>query len=154
IFKDKLVFIGLTASGLLDVFGTPVSTADSGSMPGIQLHASVADSVLANRFITPSSAKSRIASVFITALAIGMLAAFLPFGRALPASLAILGGWTVLCVLAFKDGRWLNLVQPVTAGSFALFFGTAYQYFVEGREKRKVSKLFGRYVSKDVYAQL
>jgi CHASE2 domain-containing sensor protein len=32
--------------------------------------------------------------------------------------------------------------------------GTAYQYFVEGREKRKVKKLFGRYVSKDVYAQL
>ena len=34
------------------------------------------------------------------------------------------------------------------------FFGTAYQYFVEGREKRKVAKLFGRYVSRDVYSQL
>ena len=39
-------------------------------------------------------------------------------------------------------------------GGLALFFGTAYQYFVEGREKRKVAKLFGRYVSRDVYSQL
>jgi len=154
VFKDKIVFIGLTASGLLDVFRTPVSTVDSGSMPGIQLHASMADSILANRFITPPSTMSRIASVFIIGLAIGLLAAFLPFARALPASLVILGAWTLLSVVAFKSGRWLNLVQPLATGALALFFGTAYQYFVEGREKRKVSRLFGRYVSKDVYSQL
>ena len=51
-FKDKIVFIGLTASGLLDVFSTPFGTA---AMPGIQLHASVADSILPNRFIRPGA---------------------------------------------------------------------------------------------------
>ena len=154
VFKDKIVFIGLTASGLLDVFGTPLSTAESGSMPGIQLHASITDSILANRFIAPASTRSRIASVVITAAAIGLLAAFLPFAVAAGASLAIIGGWTVFAITAFKGGLWLNLVQPSAVGGLALFFGTAYQYFVEGKEKRKVAKLFGRYVSKDVYAQL
>jgi adenylate cyclase len=154
VFKDKIVFIGLTASGLLDVFDTPVSTDVSGSIPGIQLHASMADSILANRFITPPSTKSRLASVLIIALGIGLLSALLPFTGALPASLLILVGWTWFSVAAFKDGRWLNLVQPLAAGALTLFFGTAYQYFVEGREKRKVSRLFGRYVSKDVYTQL
>src|SRR4029078_9213 len=47
-----------------------------------------------------------------------------------------------------------NLVQPVAVGALALFFGTAYQYFIEGREKRKVAKLFGRYGSRDVYTHL
>ncbi|HET7696940.1 MAG TPA: adenylate/guanylate cyclase domain-containing protein [Vicinamibacterales bacterium] len=154
VFKNKIVFIGLTASGLLDVFRTPMSTSGSGVMPGIQLHASITDSILANRFIHPASSASRIASVLITAAAIGLLAAFLPFAAAAGASLAILGGWTLFAVAAFKGGQWLNLVQPVAAGGAALFFGTAYRYFVEGREKRKVAKLFGRYVSKDVYAQL
>jgi adenylate cyclase len=42
----------------------------------------------------------------------------------------------------------------VLASSFALFGGVGYQYFVEGREKRKMTKLFGQYVSKDVYEQL
>ena len=154
VFKDKIVFIGLTASGLLDVFGTPVSTADSGSMPGIQLHANMTDSILANRFIRPATARSRTGTILIAALAIGMLAAFLPFTTAAIASLAILAGWTWFTVGAFKNGLWLNLVQPLAVGGLALFFGTAYQYFVEGKEKRKVAKLFGRYVSRDVYSQL
>jgi adenylate cyclase len=153
-FKDKIVFIGLTASGLLDVFGTPVSTATSGAMPGIQLHASVADSILANRFIIPESTSGRVATVVITALAIGLLSTFLPFMYGAFASIAIMGGWTWLSVVAFKDGRWLNIVQVVAAGGLALFFGATYQYFIEGREKRKVAKLFGRYVSRDVYTQL
>jgi adenylate cyclase len=154
LFKDKIVFIGLTASGLLDVFDTPMSTDQSGSMPGIQLHASMADSILANRFITPASTRSRVGSLLITAMAIGLLAAFLPFAGAVFASLALLGGWTWLSAAAFRGGLWLNLVQPIAGGTVALFFGTAYQYFVEGREKRKVARLFGRYVSRDVYAQL
>jgi adenylate cyclase len=154
VFKDKIVFIGMTASGLVDIFGTPMSSESSGSMPGIQLHASMADSILANRFIRPATTRSRIATILIAALAIGMLAAFLPFTTAAAASLAILGGWTWLTVSAFKEGQWLNLVQPLAVGGLALFFGTAYQYFVEGKEKRKVAKLFGRYVSRDVYAQL
>jgi adenylate cyclase len=154
VFKNKIVFIGLTASGLLDVFGTPVTTADSGAMPGIQLHASMADNIIANRFIRPTSTASRLAAVVIAAVAIGMLSALLPFGGAAVTSFAILGGWTIFTIFAFKDGRWLNLVQPIAAGGLALFFGAAYQYFIEGREKRKVSKLFGRYVSRDVYSQL
>ena len=151
IFRNKIVFIGLTASGLVDVFSTPMST---GSMPGIQLHASVADSILANRFITPVSPRARVAALLILAGAIGLLAAFLPFTAAALVSVALIGGWTWLTIGAFESGRWLNLVQPAAGGLVALFFGTAYQYFVEGREKRKVAKLFGRYVSRDVYAQL
>lgn len=154
VFKDKVVFIGFTASGLMDIFGTPLSNDENGSMPGIQLHASMADSILANRFIRPASPRSRIGSVVVTALAIGLLAAFLPFSVAAGASLAIIGGWTLFAITAFKSGLWLNLVQPSAVGGLALFFGTAYRYFVEGREKRKVAKLFGRYVSKDVYGQL
>jgi adenylate cyclase len=153
VFKDKIVFVGMTASGLLDVFGTPMSTGQV-SMPGIQLHASMADSILSNRFIRPATNRSRIGTILIAALAIGMLSAFLPFTAAAAASLGILGGWTVFTVTAFKSGLWLNLVQPLAVGGLALFFGTAYQYFIEGREKRKVSKLFGRYVSRDVYSQL
>ena len=32
--------------------------------------------------------------------------------------------------------------------------GLSWQYFVEGREKRQIKRLFGRYVSKDVFDQL
>jgi adenylate cyclase len=154
VFKNKIVFVGFTAAGLVDVFQTPMSTEGTGAMPGIQLHASMADSILANRFIRPATNRSRVATVLITALSLGMMAAFLPFTTAALASLAVLGGYTWFTVAAFKAGSWLNLVEPLVVGGLALFFGTAYQYFIEGREKRKVAKLFGRYVSRDVYTQL
>ena len=54
----------------------------------------------------------------------------------------------------FAGGNWINITQPVLAASLALFGGVGYQYFFEGREKRKMKRLFGQYVSKDVYEQL
>jgi adenylate cyclase len=150
-FKDKIVFIGFTASGLVDVFNSPFG---DDRMPGIQLHASMADSILATRFITPASSRSRVATVFIVALAVGLLSAFLPFTAAAAAAASILAGWCWFALSAFRGGSWLNMVQPLAAGAIALFAGTAYQYFVEDREKRKMKRLFGRYVSRDVYEQL
>jgi adenylate cyclase len=43
---------------------------------------------------------------------------------------------------------------PALALILAYVGDLAWKYVVEGREKRKVKKLFSRYVSKDVYAQL
>jgi adenylate cyclase len=150
-FKDKIVFVGYTASGLVDAFNTPLGR---GTIPGAQLHMSVTDSILANRFIRPAPAVARVASVIGVSVAIGLLTAFLPFWTAAAISALIVGGWTLFTVAAFRNGLWVDLVQPLTAGAIALFAGTAYQYFVEGREKRKVKGLFGRYVSRDVYEQL
>jgi adenylate cyclase len=152
VFKDKIVFIGLTASGLLDVFQTPFGK--QGLMPGIQLHASMADSILSNRFIRPAPASRRMAVTVAGAVVVGLLAAFLPFAGAAPAALVVMCGFAYYSVGAFRAGQWVNLAEPVSAMAVALFAGTAYQYFVEGSQKRVVKKLFGRYVSKDVYDQL
>ena len=51
VFRDKIVFVGATGAALFDVFETPFA---GGKMPGIQVHAAVADDILSNRFITPS----------------------------------------------------------------------------------------------------
>jgi adenylate cyclase len=151
VFKNKIVFVGFTASGLMDVFQTP---AAAGVMPGIQLHASMADSILTNRFIAPASSRSRLIAVVGTAAAVGVAAALLPLWAAVAGTLACLAAWTWFGLNAFRHGAWINLVQPLTAGGLSLFLGIAYQYFVEGREKRTMKRLFGRYVSRDVYAQL
>jgi adenylate cyclase len=153
LFKDKIVFVGLNASGIVDVFSTPFG-ANSGNMPGIQLHATMADNLLSNRFIRPASRRVRVASVVGAGLVIGCLAAFLPFTPVAVTTLLAIGGWTWFALSSFRGGLWLDMTQPLTAMGIALFAGTAYQYFVEGREKRIVKALFGRYVSRDVYQQL
>jgi adenylate cyclase len=150
-FKDKIVFVGATASGLFDVFETPFAR---GKMPGIQVHAAVADDVLSNRFIAPSSAATRVASVAAVGLVVGAIAGVIPAWWATLATLLVMSTLTWITFQAFSGGLWLNMTQPLLAAALALFGGVAYQYFVEGREKRKIARLFGRYVSRDVYDQL
>ncbi|MBA3271012.1 MAG: adenylate/guanylate cyclase domain-containing protein, partial [Acidobacteria bacterium] len=154
VFRHKIVFVGLTASGLVDVFQTPFDSRGQGKMPGIQMHATVADSILSNRFIRPAGDKSRIAAIVAAALIVGLLAAFLPFNAAAPMAVVAMCVWGFYAWWAFKEGLWVNMTQPLAAMGIALFSGTAYQYFVEGREKRQVKRLFSRYVPRDVYEQL
>jgi adenylate cyclase len=153
LFKDKIVFVGLSASGIVDVFTTPFGV-NSGNMPGIQLHATMADNLLSNRFLRPGSWRARMATVVALAVVIGLLTTSLSFTVAAIGALTLIAAWTGYSLSAFKSGVWLNMSQPLVAMGAALFAGTAYQYFVEGREKRVVKALFGRYVSRDVYHQL
>jgi adenylate cyclase len=151
VFKDKVVFVGLTASGLLDAFQTPFG---SGVLPGIQLHATVADSLLSNRFVHPTPVWTAVAATGVVAILTGLMSAALPFSAAAGAAAALAAAWTGLSLFAFARGWSVAMVHPLLAVAVALFAGTAYRYFVEDAEKRKVSRLFGRYVSRDVYTQL
>ena len=151
VFKDKVIFIGLTTAGLQDDFQTPLG---KGTLPGIQLHASVADSLMSNLFIEPAPRWTTPVAVVVTAVAVGLMAAALPFGIAATTALALAVAWAGISLWAFDRGVWVAMTQPLVAMGLTLFVGTAYRYFVEDAEKRKVSKLFGRYVSRDVYKQL
>jgi adenylate cyclase len=151
VFHGKIVFVGATGAGLYDVFETPFS---GGKMPGIQVHAAVADDFLSNRFMRPASGAGRIATVVAAALAVGVVATLVPAWWATAVTLAALSLFGWVATRRFAGGEWVNVSQPVLASAFALFGGVAYQYFFEGRESRKMKKLFGQYVSRDVYEQL
>jgi adenylate cyclase len=150
-FRDKIVFVGVSASGLHDAFETPFA---GGKMPGIQVHASVADDFLSNRFMRPESRGLRIGMVMALALLVGVAAAIVPAWWAAAIFAAIIGAFVVGATRQFAGGTWINITQPAFASSLALFGGVGYQYFFEGREKRKMKRLFGQYVSRDVYEQL
>ncbi|HEY0875610.1 MAG TPA: adenylate/guanylate cyclase domain-containing protein [Vicinamibacterales bacterium] len=151
VFRDKIVFIGVTAAGTHDVFQTPFGT---GTMPGAQLHATMADNILSGRFVGLAPGWTRIVSV----VTLGVVAAALPIAWSYTLgaiSTVVLGALLALTSVAlFRDGTWINLAQPGAVMALSLFAGTAYRYFVEDRQKRVVQKLFGRYVSRDVYQQL
>ncbi len=150
VFKDKIVFVGQTMSGLVDVFQTPFGS----TIPGIQLHATIADDILSNRFLRDAGPMPRLGATVAGGMLVGLMAALLPFAPAAAGTALVMAGWTWFALAVFKGGLWVAMAAPLLAMAVALFSGTAYQYFVEGREKRKVKRLFGRYVSKDVYDQL
>ena len=151
VFKDQIVVVGVTAEGLKDIFTTPFG---EGTMPGAEFHANVLDGLLANRAIAPAAPYQRVATTLLPALAVSVVGALAaPWATALTA-LAASGMLVWLTTRALGQGLWLPLVVPVLAVVFAFVADLAWSYFVEGREKRRVKRLFSRYVSKDVYQQL
>jgi adenylate cyclase len=123
-------------------------------MPGIQLHATVAESQLSDLFMRRAPSWSAVVLVVTGAVLVGLMSAALPFSWAAGGAIGLAAAWAGAALYLFAGGLWVAMAQPLLAMALSLFGGTAYRYFVEDAEKRKVSRLFGRYVSRDVYEQL
>jgi adenylate cyclase len=150
-FKDKIVFVGTSADGLADIWKTPFSGP---GMPGVQLHAALADDVLSGRFMGRADLRDDAWLALGLGVASGVLATALPVIVGVPLVLAVaaaVGAWLMHLT---ATGVWIAAVPAFTALALATFQGVAWQYFVEGRAKRQVTRLFGRYVSKDVFSHL
>jgi adenylate cyclase len=149
-FHDKIVIVGSTASGLYDLKGVPFTQKMSGS----EIHAQVIDSILSNRFLTPAS--PGVSAVIVLAAALVAALATAIIGPWVGSIVAVVDAALLIALLTFTFGRgtWAPMVEPLAAVALATFGGVGYQYAVEGREKRRVKRIFSRYVSKDVYQQL
>ena len=149
-FAGKVVIVGATAAGLYDQKAVPFAQ----KMSGPEIHADLVDSILSGRFIMPAS---RSASALLTlgaALGVASIAVLLGTWPGVIAALALAVGLVLSLSSLFGRGTWVPLVEPLVAVTLAAFGGVIYQYVFEGREKRRVKRLFSRYVSKDVYQQL
>jgi adenylate cyclase len=152
VFRDKLVFVGTSAPGLSDIWDTPFLRA--GGMPGVQLHAAFADDVLSGRFMRRAALRDDVLLTVAAAAAAGVVATLIRVAWAVPIILASAGALILWLTLSIRAGVWYATLAPLVAIFVAAFEGVAWQYFVEGREKRRVSRLFGRFVSKDVFDHL
>jgi adenylate cyclase len=150
-FRDKLVFIGAGAAGLFDTHSDPFGVETT---PGVLLQATSADNVLSGEYMQRAPFLVDLAVTACAALITTIAAMALPvWGLALTAmavAAALVGGTTALVA----NGYWLALVSPLLAVVFAIAGSYTWRYVVEDREKRRVKKLFGRYVSKDVFDEL
>ena len=151
-FRNKLVFIGATAVGLNDVFAVPFG--NTGGMAGPHIHAHVADMLLSGRTIDRLA--PWLCVVVALLVSVGARYAVMP-ARAtvgVATAVALLSAVYALAFWAFGHGVWVPLMPATLGWALAAGGGFAYQYVVEGREKRQVRGLFSRYLSKDVYEQV
>lgn len=148
--RDAIVIVGATASATYDAFTTPVA----GKMGGVEVHANVVDSILTGRTIEPAATLGATAATIAVAVLVGAAAVFLgpwlTFGVAAVVAAAVV----VATTWQFVGGVWYPLVVPLVAIALTAVGDVAYEYFVEGREKRRVKKIFSQFVSRDIYQQL
>jgi adenylate cyclase len=151
-FRDKLVLVGATATGIGDLRATPHGGTD---YPGVEIHANVIDNILNRRFLERGARQGLIDVLFVLAFGIPVgiwMALVSPrwmwFGLGLLLPLALVNYW------AFLHGWCLNFSVPaMTLGSNVLLV-SLYRALVEEKEKQQVHSAFGQYLSPEVIRRL
>jgi adenylate cyclase len=151
--KGKIVLLGTTAPGLLDLRVTPVGE----TYPGVETHANVISGLLDGKtFVKPDYAVGF--EVVILTLAGLVLAFALPMLSASRAVLVSVGVISALLGLNFWLYLGYGLVLPLASAlvmavtAFAL--NMSYGYFVEGRSKRELAHLFGTYIPPELVDEM
>ncbi len=151
--KNKIVLVGTTAQGLMDLRATPVQNV----YPGVEVHANIIAGILDNNI------KARPGYVrgteFLLVLLAGLLLAFtLPVLNPLKATLMSVGVLVGILVINVASWQYANLVLPIAASLLMIgliyLVNMSYGFFVESRGKRQLTGLFGQYVPPELVVEM
>ncbi|MEN6468430.1 MAG: CHASE2 domain-containing protein [Smithella sp.] len=152
-FRDKIVLVGATATGIYDLRVTPFSAV----FPGVEIHANIIDNILHQNFLTHSSF-TRFIDVFAIiffGLVLGLLIPRLrPIAGMIAAFLMIAAFVVMNFFVFFKFNVWLNLVYPLLTMATIYLGITIYHYFKEEREKKKIRGAFQYYLNASVINEI
>ena len=150
---DRIVIVGTSAPGLVDVRATPTRE----DLPGVEIHASLISGALDNAM--KSRPAETLAIAVLTVLLVGIpLAVLLPRLSALAATLVT----AVVLALLLGVNAWAwqarNLVLPL-AGPLVMiaglyFLAVVWGFFAETRHRQLMMNLFGTYVPKEIVAEM
>ncbi len=152
-FRDKLVLVGASATGIGDLRSTPFGSLD---FPGVEIHANVVDNLLHNSFLRRGAEQvlADLGMIFLFGVPLGIWLA-LARPRWLALALLLLVPFALVLQWAFHAGWWLNATTPALftlAPNVVLV--AIYRVLVEEREKRKVRSAFQHYLSPQVIERL
>ena len=151
--KDRIVLVGTSARGLVDVRATPKAE----DLPGVEIHASLISGALDNAI--KSRPTEVLAIAVLTILVVGIpLAVLLPRLSALGATLVV----AAVSALVIGANAWAwqthNLVLPLAGPLVMLaglyFLDVAWGFFAETRHRKLMTTLFGTYVPKEIVAEM
>ncbi|MDK9703200.1 MAG: adenylate/guanylate cyclase domain-containing protein [Sulfuritalea sp.] len=155
--KEKLagrvMVVGTTAPGLMDLRATPVGAA----YPGVEIHANLIAGML-DGVVKHKPPYILGADVMLVLLAGAVMAFLLPMLSPLRAT--IVGVIVLLLLLSVNFSFWYvsNVVLPLANGMIAIVLlyamNMSWGYFVESRTKRQLTGLFGQYVPPELVEEM
>lgn len=146
-FRGKVCIIGPTIRSVGDYYATPFEE----STPGFFTHANVYDMVITDSFITQASWWFQ----FIILLCITLALGFVAHTKQVRVGVLILVVVTVMylagAVIAFNSLHlWFSIAQPLSAILICFVSTVAYRAATEGRQRKMITNMFGRYVDSTV----
>jgi adenylate cyclase len=149
----KIVLVGTTAPGLIDMRATPVGEV----FPGVEVHANLISGIL-DQTLKREPPFMHGAEIIWLLLVGGTLAFLLPRFAAPKIILASVLAFALTSAMSLAAWHYSDILMPV-ANSFlmiALLFALtiSYGYFVESRNKRQITNLFGQYVPSELVDEM
>jgi adenylate cyclase len=151
--KDKLVLLGTTAPGLLDMRATPVQSV----FAGVEIHANMIAGILDQTIKhIPAYTKGYEPIVLII---IGLVMTFLiPLLSPLWTAIVAVGMAFLLCFFNWIAWHFADVVLPIASHllliTFLFVLQMSYGFFIETRSKRALSKVFGQYIPPELVDEL
>ena len=151
-FRDKIVLVGASATGIGDLRTPPYGGID---YPGVEVHANVIDNMLNSGFLIrgPHQIVLDMALIFVFGLPLGFALALVS-PRWMWFGLALLVPFAAFDYMAFVNGYWLNFTLPAGTLAANVMLVSLYRALVEEKEKRRVRNAFGQYLSPEVIRRL
>ena len=151
--SGKIVFVGTSATGLLDLVHTPIAEHEA----GVLVHAQAAEQAILGTFLLrPDWAKGL--EFYLVVLLGGGLALLLP--RRGAATGAVVGTLGIAAVgtgswLAFAKGHYLlDPTYPALAIVLVYVVQTVLSFYREERQRAYIHKAFDRYLSPEMVRQI
>jgi adenylate cyclase len=150
--QDRIVLVGATAAGLLDMRATPVQNV----FPGVEINANLIAAMLDQRF------KERPAwilgvealQILLTGVVLGVLVPRLSAAMGTLVAALLLGALLALYFLAWQRNLALESAAPLMLVfllySIQMFFG----YLLEGRAMKHLTGVFGQYVPPEIVREM
>jgi adenylate cyclase len=151
--KGKLVLVGTSAIGLLDLKTTPVSAV----MPGVEVHTQILESVLTNSQL--SYPEYAIGAEIVIAVLFGL--AIIVVAPMLPASIVVALGAILIAgligmswYLFVEDSLLIDFTYPLMSSWLIYLVLTFVNYFREQKQRQQIRSAFGYYLSPHMVEQL
>ena len=151
--KEKIVLVGTTAPGLLDLRVTPVGE----TYPGVETHANVLSGLLDGRvMVEPDYARGfEIVMLLVAGLLLAFALPLLSAPRAVAASLTVIAGLIGINLWLYLGyGLVLPLASALVMALAAFALNMSYGYFVESRSRRELANLFKTYVPPELVREM
>ena len=151
--KGKIILLGTTAPGLLDLRVTPVGE----TYPGVETHANVISGFLDGKvFVKPDYALGfEVVILILAGLTLAFALPLLSAPKAVATSVLIIGSLVGLNFWLYLGyGLVLPLASALLMALMAFALNMSYGYFVESKSKRDLANLFGTYVPPELVDEM
>jgi adenylate cyclase len=116
----------------------------------VLIHANALNTILTGAYLKPDGVPVTLLWVLLVAFVVALGVSYPRLSLAPIAPIVAVVAFVLIAFRRFDTGAVMNLVYPTLAIGLSTVSAIGARYFTELKERRRVTRVFGRYLSKDV----